>query len=146
MEEDVSIIFFKDGSSLLLSPCVVLVGVVCSDAVLVVLLDMMLVFALYCSVLLYCAWMLFVYWMYFGAPWMHRRATPWCARWIKTNIYGFERVKAGIENNNNYVKYQFFVLKQYVFVNYSCINPSQANALNHKFMNYQYRYRYMNLV
>ena len=45
VEEDASIFFFKDGSSLLLSPCDVLGGVVCSDAVLVVLLDMLLVFA-----------------------------------------------------------------------------------------------------
>ena len=40
---------------------------------------------------------------------------------------------AGIENNNNNVKYQFFVLKQCVFPNYSCINPSQTNALNYNF-------------
>ena len=35
---------------------------------------------------------------------------------------------AGIENNNNYVKYQFFVLQQFVYVNYSCINPFKSKS------------------
>ena len=39
---------------------------------------------------------------------------------------------AGIENNNN-----FFELKVFVYVNYSCINPSQTNVLNQNLMNYQ---------
>ena len=44
---------------------------------------------------------------------------------------------AGIEKNNNYVKYHFFELKEFVYVNYSCINPSQTNVLNQNLMNYQ---------